>query len=388
MIIPLFFISCTDIRALAVGLYPQNYEPPVELSVDVEIPLTLTPVITGINQPTEIRFPKSHPNKVVVLEKEGRALVLSKQPDGNYSNAQTFFEIEVNDRSEQGLLGLVFHPNYSQNGTFYVHATPKSGKRRGEVSEWRFNPNSAQWIAQKHRVILEIPQPYGNHNGGQLQFGEDGYLYIGMGDGGWRDDPHEHGQNTQSLLGTMLRIAVSPGSKSAYSVPQDNPFVEDSNFRPEIWAYGLRNPWRFTVEGSTVIVADVGQNEYEEVSLASAGDNLGWNILEAEHCFLESKCLDIETRLPAWSYSHELGSSVTGGYVIRDGSSLDGWYLFGDFNSGRIWGFPYAPKVSDRVEPTLLLKTGHMIVTFGRDVNGKAYVADFASGTVLRLDAG
>ena len=180
---------------------------------------------------------------------------------------------------------------------------------------------------------------------------------------------------------------MSPQLQCPYSIPKDNPFVGNANVRPEIWAYGLRNPWRFTLEGSEAIVADVGQNEYEEVSVASAGDNLGWNIFEAEHCFTASKCSEADTRLPVWSYPHELGSSVTGGYVIRDGSSLNGWYLFGDFNSGRIWGFPYEPGLQSRVDPTLLLKTGHMIVTFGRDVAGQVYVADFASGSVLRIDA-
>ena len=388
MLLALFLTACTDIRALAVSYYPQSYEPPAELSVDIQIPLKLTPVATGLSQPTELRFPRQHPNKLVVLQKEGQALILEKQADGSFAAPQPFFRVEVNDRSEQGLLGLAFHPDYAQNGTFYVHATPKSGARRGEISEWSFDPTAPQWKASKKRVILEVPQPYGNHNGGQLQFGADGYLYIAMGDGGWRDDPHDHGQNRQTLLGAMLRISVSPAFSEAYQIPKDNPFVGRSDVLPEVWAYGLRNPWRFVIEGQTAIIADVGQNKYEEVSVAQAGDNLGWNTLEAEHCFLADPCDASQTRLPIWSYDHSMGSSITGGYVIRDGSVLDGWYVFGDFNSGRIWAFPYVKGAQARVNPTLLLKTGHMVVTFGQDSKGTTYLADFASGSILRLDAG
>lgn len=382
-----FAVACSDIRALAVGWYPQDYEPPEVLSIDVQLPVTLTAVATGLEQPTEIRFPKHHPEKMVVLQKEGQAIVLHKQSDGTYGEPAPFFSIDVNDRSEQGLLGMAMHPNYLKNGTFYVHASPARGSRRGEISEWQFEPQAEKWLAVKKRVVLDVEQPYGNHNGGQLQFGMDGMLYIGMGDGGWRDDPHANGQNTTSLLGSMLRIDVSPDYSQPYRIPKDNPFVGKDGIKPEIWAYGLRNPWRFTLEGETMIVADVGQNKYEEVSLARAGDNLGWNVLEAEFCFIDPECKSDGTRLPIWSYDHSLGTSITGGYVLRDGSRLDGWYVFGDFNSGRVWGFPYVDELPKTVTPVLLLQTASLIVTFGRDVVGKGYVVDFASGTVFRIDS-
>lgn len=372
-------------RAFAINWYPQDYEPAKDLSLEVLPSMTLELVVEGLEQPTEIRFPKAHSNKMVVLQKEGKAVVFTEDEKGIFGPPEPFFSLDVTSRSEQGLLGLAFHPDYMNNGTFYIHATPKKGSTRGQISEWTFDPSADNWSATFRRSIIEVEQPYGNHNGGQLQFGDDGCLYIGMGDGGWREDPHEHGQNRKSLLGAMLRIRVSPEFTEPYQVPDDNPYVGNKDFLPEIWAYGLRNPWRFMMVGNEAIIADVGQDKFEEISIATAGANLGWNILEAEHCFNSEQCDPSGTVLPIWSYPREDGISITGGYIIKDGSNLDGWYIFGDFRTGKVWGFPYQANLKTRVQPKELISTGLLIVTFGIRSSGELYVADFGKGTIHQL---
>ena len=243
----------------------------------------------------------------------------------------------VNDRSnEQGLLGLAFHPGYAQNGFFYINYTGVDGETR--ISRFSRGQEANRADAESESIVLTIAQPYGNHNGGAIVFGPDGYLYIGTGDGGSGGDPLGNGQRLDTLLGKILRLDVD--TAEAYAIPASNPFAQGGGL-PEIWAYGLRNPWRITfdrVDGD-LYIADVGQNQWEEVNhqpaRSSGGENYGWNLREGMHAYAGGEAAWTD---PIVEYDHSLGCSVTGGEIVRD-SRLPGWsgiYLYGDYCSGRI----------------------------------------------------
>lgn len=280
--------------------------------------------------------------------------------------------------SEQGLLSVAFHPRYAENGYFFVDYTDKNGDTviaRYQVSEE--DPNRA--LAGSERVLLTISQPYGNHNGGQLHFGPDGYLYVGMGDGGSANDPMGNGQDTGALLGTILRLDVD-FQEGAYAIPPDNPFVNDENGRNEIWAYGLRNPWRFSFDRLTgdLYIADVGQNIWEEVHFEPAesdgGRNYGWNIIEGSHCFQSETCDTEGLEMPIFEYDHSQGCSVTGGYVYRGQAypELNGNYFVGDYCLGTIWSL--FPDGNGGWESNQVYTGAGNVSSFGEDVNGELYV--------------
>ena len=287
---------------------------------------------------------------------------------------------------ERGLLSIAFHPDYARNGFFFVNYTDRSGDT--VVARYRVSsdPNRADPTSAKQ--ILFIDQPFPNHNGGQLQFGPDGYLYIGMGDGGGANDPDNRAQNRTLLLGKMLRIDVNADT---YTVPPSNPYVASGAGRAEIWSYGLRNPWRFSFDRATgdLWIADVGQGLWEEVNFQPAtsigGENYGWDVLEGTHCLGATNCTRTGMVEPVIEYNHSTGGcSVTGGYVYRGTRSprLQGLYLYGDYCSGKIWaarrGF------SGAVTSTQLADTAYSISTFGEDVNGEIYVADHG-GAIYRI---
>ena len=318
-------------------------------------------------------YPEDETNRLFLVLQEGRILVFANEP--NVASVDTFLDIgdRVSRRgNEEGLLGLAFDPDYSQSDYFYVYYSA-SGPRRSVVSRFsvgRDDVNAAD--PGSEQIILEVSQPYSNHNGGQLVFGPDGYLYVGLGDGGRAGDPQRNGQNTSTLLGSILRIDVSsPDSEGAYNVPPDNPFVGlGGGVREEIWAYGLRNPWRFTFDRETGDhwAADVGQDRYEEVDVIKPGLNYGWNVMEGLHCFQPSESCDRETlEPPVVEYTQADGCSVTGGYVYRGSRlpSLYGAYVYGDFCSGRIWALRHdGAQVTDHVE---LVDSDLQISSFGED---------------------
>ena len=287
---------------------------------------------------------------------------------------------------ERGLLSIAFHPRYKENGFFFVNYTNTAGHTVVARYEVSADPNRAD--PGSARQILFVQQPFSNHNGGQMQFGPDGYLYIGMGDGGAGGDPDNRAQNLTDLLGKMLRI---DGDHDTYSSPASNPFVNNTAARPEIWAYGLRNPWRFSFDRSSgdLWIADVGQGEYEEVNYqpftSIGGENYGWRRMEGTHCFNPSTGCNTGTLvLPVIEYDHSAGGcSVTGGYVYRGAASprLKGSYIYGDYCSGKIWS---ATRDGARITIRELLDTNFLISTFGEDVNGELYVADHR-GAVYRL---
>lgn len=331
---------------------------------------------------------------MLVLEKTG-ALKYHRLSDGK---GGTLLQLPVLKESEQGLLGLAFHPRFVENRKFYLNTVVSvNGKDHTRVAEWTFSGTGPleESTPTGEKVLLEQLQPYANHNAGQLAFGSDGMLYIGFGDGGWRDDPLKAGQDKKSWLGKMLRIDVDKASPPLpYGIPADNPFVGHAETRPEIFALGLRNPWRYSFSpDGRLIVADVGQNTWEEVSLVSKGANLGWSVKEASHCFPpESTCRSEGLLDPIFEYGRGDGQSITGGYVYTGTRvpGLAGKYVFGDFVSGRIWALDLpaptaAPRLIPASESAALGKWPLLISTFGRDTKGELYVADFGSGKIFRL---
>ncbi len=347
----------------------------------------------SFQRPVGVYAPPDGSGRLFVLEQAGIIRVFSDDEDA--SDAPVFLDIRdrVNDRgNEEGLLGLAFHPRFSDNGLFFLDYTA-SDPRRTVVSGFRLEPmDPTRADPGSESVVLEVGQPYSNHNGGQLAFGPDGYLYIGLGDGGSGGDPQGNGQNRGTLLASILRIDVdSPSGGRAYGIPADNPFAGNGQgYREEIFAYGLRNPWRFSFDPSTgeLWAGDVGQNRIEEIDLIEAGRNYGWNIMEGSSCYEpRAGCDRTGLTLPVAEYSHDLGISVTGGFVYRGSgvAALEGRYVYGDFGSGRIWtldaGTPDAPQVQE------LLHTGLNISSFGLDNAGEILICAF-DGKIHRLVPG
>ena len=287
----------------------------------------------------------------------------------------------VSDRGwEEGLLGLALSPSNERHlFVYYSAASP----RRSVVSRFDYNKAIAP---ESELVILEVPQPYANHNGGQIAFGPDGYLYIGLGDGGSAGDPRRNGQNPATLLGTILRIDVSEATaEHPYAIPPGNPFV-DGGGRPEVWAYGLRNPWRFSFDRDTgeLWTGDVGQNRWEEIDIIVRGGNYGWNAMEGTHCFQPSSDCESEDFIPpVWEYSLEgEACSVIGGYVYRGTAipSLIGTYVYADFCTSEIFGLR---RDGDDVVNQLLAHTDLRIASFGEDNDGELYVLTQGEGIFL-----
>jgi glucose/arabinose dehydrogenase len=332
--------------------------------------------IATASQPTDIQF---HPvdGRLVVLEKTGalRWFDLDAGTEGTWAT------LDVVTESEEGLLGLAWHPKFADNGLFYLNSVQKAeGRDFSLVEEWKLEGDTAT----QQRILMSVLQPYQNHDAGQLQFGPDGMLYIGWGDGGFRNDPKGHGQNADTLLGSMLRVDVTPDGDKQFTVPADNPKL--STEHPEVWAIGLRNPWRYSfAPDGRLVVADVGQDAFEEVSIVGAGDNMGWKIREAAHCFEPSEDCTTEGLVdPIWEYGRDEGQSITGGYVYT-GSAIEGLgqrYVFADFVSGRIW----ALDLDDPSSVATLGRWPFLPSTFGRDGAGELYVASFGDGAIYALE--
>ncbi len=314
--------------------------------------------------------------------------------DPAVESAGVFLDIRdiVNEGSnEEGLLGLAFPPDFSETGRFFVHYTASSPRRsvvsRFSVSEG--NPDLADPSSEV--VILEVEQPFQNHNGGQIEFGPDGYLYVALGDGGAAGDPYGNGQDTGTLLGAILRLDVSGASPDAgYAIPPDNPLVGVTGARGEIWAYGLRNPWRFSFDPVTGLLwtADVGQDKYEEIDVVKRGGNYGWNVMEASNCYRPRRdCDTTGLELPVAEYGRGDGCSVTGGHVYRgDGiPGLAGAYVYGDYCTGRIWGITFDGETA--AEPQLLLDSELLITSFGSGVDGSLYVLGRDDGVYVAVPA-
>jgi len=340
---------------------------------------------TGFDQPVYLTHAGDHTGRVFVVEKPGQIWIMQN----GEKSAVAFLDIRSivgSKQSERGLLSLVFHPNFTDNGFFFVYYTDRDGATitaRYQVSD---NPNIADPNSQQ--VIFHTDQPYANHNGGHLAFGPDGYLYISTGDGGSGGDPLGSGQDRLSFLGKILRLDVD--GQLPYEIPADNPFIAFSSARGENWAYGLRNPWRFSFDRATgdLFIGDVGQNIWEEIDLLPAGTpggNLGWNRFEGNHVFEG----DPEQRegliFPILEYQHAGGHcSVTGGYVYR-GEQLPDWngvYLFGDYCSGVVWGA--LPDENGLWKAEQLFDLPVSLASFAEDQAGELYLLDL-NGDIYQL---
>ena len=310
------------------------------------------------------------------VRKSGLVQRFANQPSANTVTTVLDLSGRVRDSGESGLLGFAFHPQYASNGRLYVYytgGTPLTSYLSRIVRRGDGSLNAAD-----EDILLTVAQPYSNHNGGQLAFGPDGFLYLALGDGGSGGDPHGHGQNTQTLLGKILRIDVNPANENngaAYAIPSDNPFANGVNGRPEIYAWGLRNPWRFSFDRSNgeLWAADVGQNEYEEINRIERGGNYGWAVMEGLHCFGTSNCNQTGLKLPVFEYNHNQGCSVTGGYVYRGNTlaALQGRYIFTDYCSANVWSL--IPQGNGGVQAEMLTSLSGNPSSFAEDHAGELY---------------
>jgi glucose/arabinose dehydrogenase len=354
--------------------------------------IALTSSISGLNQPVHITHAGDGSGRLFVVERPGRIRIIK---NGVLLPAP-FLDITGRVRSvggEQGLLSVAFPPDYASRGHFYVDYTDLMSN----TVVARFNRTTDPDVADpsSEQIVLTVTQPYQNHNGGQLAFGpNDGNLYIGMGDGGSGGDPQGNAQNPAVLLGKLLRIDVETGNPITYTIPATNPYTQTAGYRGEIWALGLRNPWRFSFDQQTgdLYIGDVGQNLYEEVDYQPAsspgGENYGWNIMEGFHCYNASTCDPTGLTLPVVEYQHLQGNcSVTGGMVYRGAAypDLAGIYFYGDYCSGRVWGLA---RDAMAWQNALLYDAPFRITTFGEDETGNLWVARYAvspDGAISRL---
>jgi len=351
--------------------------------------IQLDALIDKLDSPVFLTHAGDASDRMFVVEKKGTIAILR---DGARVG-QPFLDISdliTSSGSEQGLLGLAFQPDYANNGRFFVYYTASNGDdtlARYQVSD---NPDVAD--PDSAQVLFAQPDFAANHNGGMLAFGPDGYLYVGIGDGGGGGDPQENGQKRSTLLGKLLRLDVS--GDDPYTIPPDNPWPDGGDdARPEIWAYGLRNPWRFSFDRATgdLYIGDVGQNTYEEIDFqpagTSGGQNYGWNTREGLHCFEKDTCDSNGMSDPIAEYNHDQGCSVTGGYVYRGSAfpSLQGQYIFGDYCNGTIWSLQR--NASGVWQQHKLLDSHLSISSFGEDAAGELYVLDLG-GTIYQVMAG
>ncbi len=359
---------------------PTSDEPP---------PLGLETVAEGLSAP--IGVASAPAGWLLVNEQAGH--VIGVHPERG-DRATT---LDIRDRvlggGELGLLGLVLHPDWPEDGRAFVHYSDRDGNTvLSEFSGGQEGDAAPILDPASEVMLLNVEQPFANHNGGQLAFGPDGFLWFGLGDGGSGGDPLGNGQNPSTLLGSILRMDVAEAG--GYAIPDDNPFADGSDGSPEVYLTGLRNPWRFSFDPETdaLWIADVGQNAYEEINRidpeADAGANLGWNIMEASHCFADAACSSDGLILPVAEYGRDQGCSVTGGHVYRGSAveGLAGWYLFSDYCEGHLFGVHSETDGSDLV-PRILGETSGSISSFGTDGAGDLYVTDIGGGLLSRIVA-
>ncbi len=359
--------------------------------------ITLEPIITGLSDPIGVVDAMDSSGRLFIVLQSGKILIF----DGKELLPTPFLDIHerVRNQGEMGLLGLDFHPQYQTNGFFYVNYI----NNHGQTSISRFHTSTDKNIAdtESEFIILTIDQPFSNHNGGQIQFGPDGFLYIATGDGGSGGDPQNRAQNLNDLLGKILRIDVNTTDFHTrqgrnYAIPENNPFITNPEARDEIWVLGLRNPWRFSFDHltGTLFIGDVGQGTWEEVNIqpttSSGGENYGWRLMEGTQCFEPEKNCSVDgLTLPIISYPQQVedvffGCAIIGGYQYRGTAipKLFGMYIYADFCSGKIWG---ARESNGQWHSRLLLNSGHSITSFGEDENGTLYVSDTATGSIFRI---
>ena len=354
-------------------------------------------------RPVQLVHDGAHDDRLYVVEQNGKIKVFDRRDD--VETASVFLDLTADvyrGHNEEGLLSLAFHPEFEANRRFYVfYSAGKTAEkaRRGVIAEFTTTEDDIRVAdLSSRRVILEVDQPWGNHNGSTVLFGPDGMLYASFGDGGAANDPLKAGQDLSNLLGTVVRVDVDQRGPNgeAYAVPSDNPFVDRDGAMPEIWAYGLRNIWRMSFDRETgaLWAGDVGQNRYEEIDVIVRGGNYGWNLREGKHNFARGESAD-ELIDPVVEYGRRLGISVTGGYVYRGSAypALDGLYLFGDYVSGRIWAVRMNGDEVVEYDEVLERRSRPHIASFGEDPDGELYICTFdhldgrggSSGRLFRI---
>lgn len=349
-------------------------------------------IATGLARPLYLTHAGDGSGRLFVVEQGGRIWIIQdgERLETPFLDLTALVSPDANQfgYTERGLLGLAFHPDYAENGIFFVNYTDIQGNT--VVARLRVSTDANTADPSSLEPILNITQPFANHNGGHLAFGPDGYLYIGMGDGGSQGDPQNNGQRLDTLLGKLLRIDVDVAQ--GYAIPQDNPFTGTSGALPEIWAYGLRNPWRFTFDPVTgdLLIGDVGGSAWEEVNYQPAtstgGENYGWSLFEGNHA--RSSVAADGLTMPILEYSHSEGVSITGGYIYRGEElpALQGIYLYADFGFGTIWAAIQNEDGSWQSQE-FMRNSGYTISSFGEDEAGELYIVNYA-GTVVRLVPG
>ena len=349
----------------------------------------LEEVASGFTQPLLVTHAGDASGRIFVVQQNGVIYAV----ENGVRAAAPFLDVSGllgSSSGEQGLLGLAFHPNYTENGRFFIYYTAPGDD--SVIAGYQVSADPSVADAESRTELLSFAQPYQNHNGGHIAFGPDGYLYIGTGDGGSGGDPENSGQTLSTYLGKLLRIDVDRigvDNGEPYAIPDDNPDL-GAEALPEIWAYGLRNPWRFSFDRETdeLFIGDVGQNKIEEISYQPAnsagGENYGWNIMEGDECFNDAQCDTAGLTMPILSYDHGQGRSVTGGYVYRGETipELTGSYIYADIN-GKVW---VASREADTWTSELMTETGRTITSFGEDEAGELYLVDYA-GAVLKFVA-
>jgi glucose/arabinose dehydrogenase len=384
----LVLICFTAVPAIPASAQGDSFDPD-SFAISVE------EVTSGFSYPVAIANAGDGTGRLFVVQQTGSILVVE---DGTITGTP-FLDITDrvgSDGTEQGLLGLAFPPDFTESRLFYVYYTDLDGNN--VTSRFTASEDGTTGDPGSEEILISQEDYASNHNGGQLAFGPDGYLYIALGDGGGQGDPNENGQDLSILLGKILRIDVDPANTpegEAYAIPADNPFVDDPDALPEIWAYGFRNPWRFSFDPETgdLFVGDVGQSSIEEIDLIPAGEgglNFGWSLMEGEACYAVDPCDggEAELTLPILQYTHdEGGCSVTGGYVYRGGAipALQGAYLYADYCSGLIWAG--GENTDGTWTASVPVESGLQITSFGVDESGELYLADLTSGTLFRITA-
>ena len=379
--------------ALALGLFaapgsPRAASPacPLAAAPEGRVAVTLEPAFPdlGFDFPTVLVQAPGEPGHWFVAERDGRIDRFDNRVDVATKTPVLDLRPRVDTAGEGGLLGMAFHPGFADNGQLFLSYTRPGAPLRSVVARFT-SPDGGRTIdPDSEQPLLTLDQPYANHNGGAIAFGPDGHLYIGLGDGGSAGDPLQNGQDPDTLFGALLRIDVDGGAP--YAIPADNPFAAGGG-RAEVYAFGLRNPWRFSFDRQTgaLWLGDVGQDRWEEVDCITRGGNYGWNLREGAHCYGAADCAGAGLIDPVAEYGHDLGCSVTGGYVYRGRElpALRGGYVYADYCSGRIWALFDGGSEGPVVRT--LLDSDQRIVAFARDAAGELYV--LAPGGVFRLAA-
>ncbi len=372
-LISVMMFGCDDDR----GAGPSGFEMP-----SIELVL----VADGFNSPLQVTGAGDGTGRLFVVEQPGYIRILH----GDTLLSEPFLDLSsrVVYGGERGLLSVAFPPGFKTSNNFYVNYT-RDVDGATVVARYSVDPEDSNRVLEySEEEILLVSQPYTNHNGGMMAFGPDGYLYIALGDGGGAGDPDGNAQNRRTLHGSILRLDVG-GSEQPYAIPPDNPYAGSQEFREEIWAYGLRNPWRFSFDrkSGALYIGDVGQGLWEEIDFqdrySEGGLNFGWNIMEGFHCYQADTCGREGLTLPVFEYGHDQGCSITGGYVYRGSSypGMEGIYFFADFCEGAIWGMK---NVAGEIEAEVLLDTSMRIVSFGEDDDGELYVVAI-EGEIYRM---